>query len=81
MRVTPIEPKYVQEGYLQGCTETIYVDYKEKEAGVSDQETGHTALLGRNAEGLWICLTLDGEPARSKGYKTIRAAIKNAERA
>ena len=80
MRVTPIEPKYVQEEYLQGCTETVYVDFKEREAGVSDRYTPHTALLGRNPEGLWICLALDGQPAKSKGYKTIRAAIKNAVR-
>lgn len=80
MRVTPIEPKYVQEEYLRGCTETIYVDFKERESGVSDRDTAHTALLGRNPEGLWICLALDGEPAQSRWYKTIRAAIKNAER-
>lgn len=80
MKKTPIETKYVQEGYLRGCTETVYVDYKEREAGVSDRDTAHTSLLGRDSSGLWVCLALDGEKARSRGYKTIRAAIRNAER-
>ena len=80
MKKTPIETKYVQEGYLRGCTETVYVDYKEKEAGVSDRDAAHTALLGRDSSGLWVCLALDGEKAESMGFKTIRAAIRNAER-
>jgi hypothetical protein len=73
MKKTPIEPKYIQEGYLRGCKEAAYVELREN-------EKTRTALVGRNPEGLWICLALDGEKTWSRGYKTIRAAIRNAVR-
>ena len=78
MKQTPVEPKYVQEGYLRGCTETAYVDFREREAGLSDKDTARTALVGKDKEGRWVCLALDGEKTWSRGYKTIRAAIRNA---
>jgi hypothetical protein len=81
MKKTPVEPKYIQEGYLRGCTETTYVELREGEAGLHGKETARTALVGKDQEGRWVCLALDGEKTWSRGYKTIRAAIRNAVKA
>lgn len=78
MKKTYIQPKFLQDGFLRGCTETIHVEYRERELRRGGGDAVHTAVVGKGAGGLWTCLALDGEPARSPEYKTILAAVKNA---
>lgn len=73
MRKTYLNPAHMREDIQDGCTELMLVDLTENEAGGR-----RTAVVGKTPEGLWKCLAVDGKKAEGRGYKTIRAAVKNA---
>ena len=74
MRKTYINPAHMREDILDGCTGPMLVDLTEREAGGR-----RTAIVGKTQEGIWKCLAVDGKKATGRAYKTIEAAVKNAE--
>lgn len=88
MKLTELNPAYVAATVLRDATNPTFVKYRLSEIGynmdtdllrLADKAVPCDAIVGKDPlTGLWVCLALGGRLAWSPGYKTIKAAVKNA---
>ena len=85
MKITKINRAYLPDTIMRDCETPLFVEFRESEIGLINQEKWIGDLLKSDAiVGIdplldrYVCLALDGKLAWSRGYKTIKAAIKNA---
>ena len=85
MKIVNINRAYIPETIMRGCDTPVYVRFHENEIGLVKQEKWIARIMTSDAiigvdplTHLYVCLALDGRLAWSRGYKTIRAAIRNA---
>ena len=83
MRITKISSAYLREEITRDCYYCHYVEFREEEIGTPkfvDLSLTGDAIVGIDPldADKWVCLAINGKLAWSKGFKTIKSAIKNA---
>ncbi len=81
MKITVINDAYVREEIKRDCYYLNYVKLRKGEIEMAYIEgTAREAIVGLDPlfPDSYVCLAVDDKITWSRGYKTIRAAIKNA---
>lgn len=89
MKLTKINRAYLPETIIRDYVCPVYVQFRESEIGVlkmgtpllrmADRVCCSDAIVAKDIlTDLWVCIALDGRLAWSRGYKTIKSAIKHA---
>jgi hypothetical protein len=81
MRTTIINPSYVRNEVKRDCYYLLNVEIRFGEIEMTYiNDTPLDAIVGKDPQNrdMYVCLAIDGRITWSKGYKTIKSAIKNA---
>lgn len=90
MKLTKINPAYLPDTILRDCTDPVYVQFRESELGILKMDTPLLKMADRvccsdaivakdPVTGLWVCVAIYGRLSWSRGYKTIKSAIKHSK--